>query len=234
MTKKRPIFEGESIVNKVMDCPLIPWAELKKFEANRLKDSEKRDVKKLANVILEEGFCFPFVVWNPGNNVDPPYVIDGAGRIAALTLLEKAGHAIADLPVVFVAANSREEAQRRVALASSQFGLVTAESFAQFAGQLKGGAEGLLPVVNISSHLFATDYKGPVKGEGVDDEAPKKKGRLTQQTFQPPEFEPEDIIDLGPHQLIVGHDEVELVGKLLKFCRKEWPDMALKRNGDLF
>lgn len=75
MAKKTPA----TIVNKVLDCPTVPWAQLKNFEANRLKASEKRNVAKLKKVILEEDFCFPLVVWKAPKD-QHPYVIDGAGR----------------------------------------------------------------------------------------------------------------------------------------------------------
>ena len=216
------------IVNRVLDCPTIPWAQVKKWEANRLKDSEKRNVQKLKANILKEGFCFALVAWNPGNGVDPIYVIDGAGRIAALTQLEKDGHEIGDLPVIFVEAENREQAKRLVASASSQFGTVTADTFAAFVQDL-GGADALLPTVSISSSVFASDYLGPA----IPSEEASKK-RNTAPRLELPDFLPEDIVEFGPHQLMVGHEQPEIIAKIVKLLRKDFPDLPLTRNGEGF
>jgi len=217
------------VVNKVLDCPTVPWSELKKFEANRLKDSEKRNVKKLKTAILDVGFSFPLVVWNPGNGVDPNYVIDGAGRMAALTALEKDGHQICDIPVVFVEAENREEAKKKVTMASSQFGIVTAETFSSFVAEI-GGAEIMAPMISISSTAFASDYLGPAVGS--EEEQPKKS--RSQASYAPlPEFEIGDLFVIGNHELMVGHDDEKLLEKILKFIRKEFPNTEILKNGEV-
>ncbi len=219
------------VVNRVLDSPTVPWRELKKFEANRLKDSESRKVGKLKKSILEMGFSFPLFAWNPGNNVDPIYVIDGAGRIATLTQMEKDGHEICDIPVVFIQAESREHALRLVPAVSSQFGVATAETFAQFAQPL-GGAEALAPMVSISSLGFATDYIGPAVNPEAEEEP---RSRREGSGYEPPEFEAMDIIEFGNHQLMVGHDEdksLKLIKKISKLIAKEAPEMKVLRNGE--
>lgn len=216
------------IINKVYDAPTVPWKELKKYEANRLKDSEKRNVQKLKQAILDGGFSFPLIAWNPGNGVDPNYVIDGAGRIAALTALEKDGHEICDIPVVFVEAKDREEAKVKVAMASSQFGFVTADTFRDFTADL-GGGDAIAPICSISSTAFASDYMGPAIPAG--EEKPKKRRGNTNQTTQILEFEPSDIIEFGTHQLMPGYDRPEVIKKILKFIQKEFPDLEITNNG---
>lgn len=49
-----------------------------------------------------------------------------------------------------------------------------------------------------------------------------------------PEFQPMDIIDLGPHQLTVGYDELPLVKKLIRLVRKDFPKLAVRLNGEPF
>ena len=218
------------VTNKVLDCPTVPRSELKKYEANRLKDSEKRNVEKLKTAILDVGFSFPLVVWNPGNGVDPNYVIDGAGRMAALTALEKAGHEICDIPIVFVEASDREEAKLKVAMASSQFGIVTAETFSAFVSEL-GGADMVAPLISISSTAFASDYLGPAVGP--DAEKPKKS-KSQNANLPLPEFEIGDLLVIGNHELMVGHDEDKLLEKILKFIRKEFPNVEILKNGEAF
>lgn len=223
------------IINKVLDCPVVPWGELKKYEANRLKAAERRNVAKLKAAILSEGFSFPLVLWRPNDGVTPPYVIDGAGRIAALTQLEKEGGTIPDLPVVFVSAESREQAKKLVALCSSQFGVVDKDSFGAFVQDL-GGLEAVAPLVSISSTIFATDYFGPVVGPGEDE--PKKKGSRNQNPVEIPEFELGDLLGFGNHDLMVGAESGDLekkyplLKKVVKFIRKEFPELEITRNGE--
>lgn len=218
-----------TVVNKVLDCPVVPWGVLKKYEANRLKSGERRNVGKLKKAILDEGFCFPVFVWSPKNNVEPPYVIDGAGRMEALHQLEKAGHPIEDLPVVFIEAENREQAKKLVTLASSQFGVADAESFASFVQDL-GGLDAIAPDISINSTVFATDYLGPVVG--ANEEEPKKRVRRSERDVEIPEFEATDILEFGPHQLMVGYEDKPMVSKIVRFIRKEWPDLEVLRNGE--
>jgi ParB-like chromosome segregation protein Spo0J len=76
----------KKIINKVTNCETINWKELKTYEFNTLKDQTERDVTKLKNSIVNNGFTSPFYIW-----ADHNYVIDGTGRQLALLELEKEG-----------------------------------------------------------------------------------------------------------------------------------------------
>lgn len=188
---------------------------------------------KLKAAILADGFSFPLIVWTPpgagkaGNA--PPYVIDGAGRMAALHTLEKDGYTIPNVPVVFVEAENREQAKKLVTLASSQFGVVNKDSFSNFVQDL-GGFNALLPEISINRTTFATDFVGPVVG--AEDE-PKKRVNRAARSVEIPEFEATDIIEFGPHQLMVGYADKPMIGKIVKFIRKEWPELPISKNGDI-
>jgi hypothetical protein len=217
------------IINKVLNAPTIAWIELKKFEANQLKASEKRNVGKLKNAILDQGFSFPLIIWSPEDGVSPNYVIDGAGRMAALTTLEKDGHLIPEIPVVFVKAATKLEAKKLVAMASSQFGVADAHSFESFVQDL-GGLRSIDAFVSINSTTFATDYIGRVV-DANEEADPKKRGKNAPK-FEPPEFEPGDTFVFGNHELMVGYEDKPIVGKLLSFIRKEWPYLEIEKNGE--
>ena len=108
------------IINKVKNTKTLSWEELKKYEFNTLKESKNRDVSKLKNSIINDGFSFPFYIWE-GHR----YVIDGAGRDKALLELEKEGYEIPDLPIVEIEALNKQEAKKKVLLVSSSYGETT-------------------------------------------------------------------------------------------------------------
>ena len=49
-----------------------------------------------------------------------------------------------------------------------------------------------------------------------------------------PEFQPMDIIDLGPHTLTVGYEEPQLVKKIIRLVRSDFPKLAVLLNGEPF
>ncbi|MGL4759004.1 MAG: ParB N-terminal domain-containing protein [Patescibacteria group bacterium] len=116
----------KTIINKVKNTKTILWSELQKWEFNELKDAS-RDVSKLINSIINDGFIAPFFVW-----ADHQYVIDGNGRNLALQELEKRGYKIGELPIVEIEAKTKQEAKAMVLKVSSKYGYITQESFANF------------------------------------------------------------------------------------------------------
>jgi hypothetical protein len=119
------------IVSRVEGFETIPWADLKTYEFNDLKEVEGRDVSRLKNAIVNDGFCFPLEVW-AGHR----YVIDGRGRDAALRELESEGYEIPDIPVTLIKAPTKEAAKRMVLMRASQHGRLTQESFERFTGDM--------------------------------------------------------------------------------------------------
>ncbi len=118
------------IINKVKGCKTIKWSDLKTYEFNDLK-SQSRDVTKLKNSIVNDGFCFPFYIW-----AEHRYVIDGNGRNIVLAELEEQGYKICDLPYVEIEAETMQEAKKRVLQASSEHGKVTQDSFNAFTADM--------------------------------------------------------------------------------------------------
>lgn len=116
----------KTILNKVINTKTISWKDLKTFEFNDLKD-KNRDITKLKNSIINDGFSFPIFIW-----ADHKYVLDGKGRDIALQELENEGFEICDLPIVEIEANNKADAKKKVLLASSTHGEITRESFDLF------------------------------------------------------------------------------------------------------
>lgn len=125
MAKKEPKKIVQ--INVSEHVPRIPWVEIKKMEVNNLKSGLDRDITKLENAIINRGFNFPFFLW-----ANHSYIIDGAGRVAALSNMEQTGWVVPDLPVVEIYADSYEQAKKMVLQASSEHGFITQESFAAF------------------------------------------------------------------------------------------------------
>jgi hypothetical protein len=231
----KKVFNAEKVAklpaiqNKVLDAPTVPWAELQQYEANRLKPAEKRNVSKLKSAILDQGFSFPLIVWAPKGRGIAPLRHRRAGRMAALKALEKDGHPIPPIPVVLMEAATKAEAKKLVAMASSQFGVADAQSFEAFVQDI-GGLQAINALVSINSITFATDYVGRVVGAD-DKEGGKKRVKFAAKDFEPPEFEPGDVFIFDNHELMAGHENVPILAKLLRFIRKEWPDLELQKNG---
>ena len=108
------------------ELPRITWKELEGFQFNDLKENKSRDISKLKNSIVNEGFCFPFFIWKR-------YVLDGTGRYLAIKELESEGYVIPELPFVELKANNLQHAKKLALMASSRHGEITQKSFESFA-----------------------------------------------------------------------------------------------------
>jgi len=113
----------------------VPWADIKEFTFNSLKDEKTRDIEKLKESILQNNFSMPFFAWVAPNKVT--YVIDGTGRKLALEMLDAEGHDIDMLPVIFIEAKDIDEARTLVLAVSSRYGQVTEASWLDFTDTMK-------------------------------------------------------------------------------------------------
>jgi hypothetical protein len=119
-----------TIINKVTNCPTIAWNIIKSWEFNQLKDNSNRDIKKLKQSIISNGFIAPFDAWKSKDG--KVFIIDGTGRNMALLQLETEGVDIPDLPVLFINAKDLKEAKKFALQRSSQHGKITNQSLADF------------------------------------------------------------------------------------------------------
>jgi DNA modification methylase len=121
----------KTIENKIQsELPKLSWTELKAFQFNDLKDSKNRDISKLKNSIVNEGYCFPVFVWKR-------YVLDGTGRYLALKELESEGYEIPELPFIELKANNLQHAKKLALMASSRHGNITQKTFEAFTVDLQ-------------------------------------------------------------------------------------------------
>ena len=93
-------------------------SELADFQGN-LKERTISDIERITASIKEFGFSFPFFVWqNDGKN----NIIDGHGRLEALNNLAAEGYDIPPLPIVYITANSADEAKSLLLHVNSLYG----------------------------------------------------------------------------------------------------------------
>lgn len=117
----------KKITSKITGFAQMSWGELRTFQRNDLKEEANRDVTRLKNAIVNEGFATPFFIW-----ASHRYVLDGTGRCLALEELESEGFEIPALPVIEIEADNMETAKRIVLMISSQHGVITQESLDRF------------------------------------------------------------------------------------------------------
>ena len=158
----------KKIENRVSNCQQISWKKLKTFEFNDLKDKD-RDISKLKNSIINEGFCFPFYLWK-----DHQYVIDGNGRNIALNELESEGYKIPDLPVVEIEANSKQHAKKLVLMASSQYGKVTKASYDLFIEDIDLEIDDIELQIDDDNYFNLHTDTQDIINDDIDDELPIK------------------------------------------------------------
>jgi hypothetical protein len=161
------------ILNKVKDLKVTDAKTFLTWEFNTLKD-DKRDVTKLKNAIKQNGWSFPVFVW-----ADHNFVIDGAGRKKAVIELISEGYEITEIPYVEIEADSIEQAKAKVLEVSSQYGIITTDSFLEFTEgieldfdlfELQGIDKDLLnEPENLTEDKNKVDYKIQIKFQTKED-----------------------------------------------------------------
>ena len=159
------------IINKVSGTKTISWDILRTYEFNDLKAKE-RDISKLKNSIVNDGFSFPFYLWK-----DHKYVIDGNGRNIALHELSAEGYIIPDLPVVEIEANTKQHAKKLVLLASSSYGQVTQESYDLFIEDIELELDDVeLKLENIKVDFSSEDDSPNIDFNSIESNQDREKG----------------------------------------------------------
>ena len=117
------------IIIKCTGTDVIPFRQLKDFQGE-LKTITDDNLDKLKNSIIKNGFCAPVFVWK---NKDKNYLIDGHQRLKALNSLFADGYIIPDIPIVYITADNKKDAKRKLLYISSQYGQFTIDGYADFA-----------------------------------------------------------------------------------------------------
>lgn len=108
----------------------IKIGELEPFQGDLKKRTEK-DIKELQKSLKEDGMQMPFVVW-PSSNGNK--LLDGHSRLAALTELMLLDESIAtqDFPVIYIQAETEEQARKSLLQITSSYGRITKQGAIKF------------------------------------------------------------------------------------------------------
>lgn len=100
------------------------------FQGN-LKKRTDQDIKELTDSLLTEGLMMPFAIWK---HEDKNYLLDGHGRKEALTKLavEDASMLSEEWPVIYINADTEDEARKALLQITSSYGKVTKQGYKQF------------------------------------------------------------------------------------------------------
>ena len=112
----------------------IKLNELVPFQGD-LKQRKPADVQALAKSLSSEGLLMPFAVWlHDGKH----YLLDGHGRLAALTELMLLDPTIQmqDFPCLFITADTEDEAKKALLQITSQYGKVTKSGAVKFCASI--------------------------------------------------------------------------------------------------
>ena len=122
-----------------IQCTAKTYVPLSQFRMmpHHLKDRKRKQVEKLAKLIIEHGFLFPIFVWPHSGDSSLCTILDGHGRYNALKLLEKQGYAIPDIPVVLVHAENERQAKKKLLEVGNLNGQFNFEEFEKFTADLK-------------------------------------------------------------------------------------------------
>lgn len=165
-------------------------SEITEFQGN-LKERDSTDYEKIERSIKKHGFSFPFFIWmHDGVN----HCLDGHGRLGAIKRLVAQGEKIPPLPVVYVDCKDEADAKELLLKLNSHYGQMTAQSVADFLGDLKiDFADLALPegILDLSSTLLPEETIN-------DDETPDVE------LEEEPDSKPGEIYELGEHRLMCG------------------------------
>jgi hypothetical protein len=164
------VFMGDIRVTcKTADS--LPYGQIELLQG-KLKDRTDAQIDNICHSIIKHGWAFPEFIWqNDGHN----YCLDGHGRQAAIPRLIEMGYAIPLIPVVYVEANSEEEAKELLLKCISQFGKVAIDVFLSFTEGLDfdfseldiPGISDIIPQEKFDMNDFFNDGFKPEKKEKV-------------------------------------------------------------------
>lgn len=111
----------------------LDFEDLTEFQGD-LKFRDDNQIDKIVRSIIKYGFAFPFFVWKH-NKIN--YVLDGHGRLLALSKLDELGYKIPKIPVIYVNCENEKSAKDLLLRLNSNYGKMTKESVLDFVGDLE-------------------------------------------------------------------------------------------------
>lgn len=173
----------------------VPVASLVPFQGE-LKELTEREYGKLKKSILENNLIVPFFVW-----LETGKLLDGHQR---QRVFMREGWQM-DVPVVYISADSEQDAKRKLLVISSQYGHMTQEGFDSFTFDLDDSW--IKETVQFDALPFVFDFEETPEPETADAEPQVNRAEELRQKWQ---VEPGQLWRLPSrtpgqeHRLIVG------------------------------
>lgn len=105
-------------------------SDLTDLQDTNFKEMSEENYRKLRESLIENGFFVPVHVWKD-NNIN--WILDGHHRIKVLRiLLEKEGYTCPLVPVVFIKAQNKKDAAKKLLLINSHYSKITPDGLYQF------------------------------------------------------------------------------------------------------
>lgn len=124
---------GKVISIKCQGADVIELDDLTDFQGG-LKILSDESYEKLKKSILDLGFSFPIAAWKDRNKT---FILDAHQRVTTLKKMRDEGYVIPKLPVIWVYADDRQEAAKKLLAATSQFGEITVSGLYNFMDEFK-------------------------------------------------------------------------------------------------
>ena len=99
--------------------------DLQYFEKD-IKIRNSYDIKRMKQSIEKSGFICPLFIWKKDRK---DFVLDGKTRVMALLQMAEEGWKVSNIPVVYIEAETENEAKEKVLQVNSRYGKITEASF---------------------------------------------------------------------------------------------------------
>ena len=144
----------------------LPRSALSPFQGE-LKYRTDEDIRKIIRSIIDYGFSFPFFVWSDeGIN----YVLDGHGRLDAISIMVDEGYEIPPLPVVYVKANSEAHAKALLLQINSLHGETSRDELLALIEEIGADLGDLsFPQVIFDDTIFEPEYYPEIDTSDIQD-----------------------------------------------------------------
>lgn len=139
---------------KCMAPDTLKLHELRTFQGG-LKRRTPKDIEALANSIMQDGLIMPLAVWKSENG---NLLLDGHGRLAALTELALKDSELEDIdvPVIYIKADTEDEAKKSLLQITSSYGKIVAKEAIKFCATIP---EYKAPAINKFVHKPVKKHK---------------------------------------------------------------------------
>ena len=136
---------------------LLTLDQLTEFQGD-LKFRTVTDLDRLTDSIKEFGFSFPLFIWRDGETNN---IIDGHGRLEALKSLQADGYEIPALPVVYIKAQTSDEAKNLLLRVNSLYGEIDRDELLALIAEAEANAG------DLSFPTITLDFLEEDTGDGI-------------------------------------------------------------------